>query len=541
MFKNLSEVVDYWRTVTARWIRPNETSRGKPFATDGGKQIPGVTADSGAEPATGDGSGSADAREAARAFPLDFYDIMHLVKAPLFVLDSDGEVVLWNEGMAELTGSTEAEAKAADTASQAWYHDGRRSKTLADKVIDAPERAASEYDVERLSGFDFTVYQDSSTFADANGMTRHITFSAAPMYEDGEFVGVVEFVEDRTADVKQQQELETLVDEITDAMGKLERGDLGARASVPEVEHLNDELFEVIHAFNRMGEQLEEIVAHVGEQTDDVRESAEEIAEKSDEITDVVHDQRDSLEQVSSEVNNMSATIEEIASTTDGVAETADETVTLAEDGNEVADEAGDTMSTVAETSEDVMTDVVELRNRVDEIDEIVEVINEIAEQTNILALNASIEAARVGDEGEGFAIVADEVKTLAEESQTQAAEIETTVNAIQDDTEDTVTNLREMNDEVERGYEKVQSARGRFEDIVASIKETADGIEEVSDATDDQATSTEEIASMLDNVVDRANEVSDAVDNVASANDEHRQKASEIEQTIQQLSGDES
>jgi len=476
------------------------------------------------------------------SFPKNFYQILHRTKAPFFVLDAEGNAVVWNEGIRELTGSAESEARAAEQVSQVWYHDGRRSMTLADKVIDThgdPDTDAmthEAYDVEKIDRVDFTLYEDSSTFTDADGETRHIRFSATPLYDDGEFVGVAEYVEDRTEEVRHRHELEDLVEELVRSMGELEAGNLDARASFTDPDHIEDEFLAVVDAFNDMSERLQRIVDEIGAQTGELRASAEEIAETTDSITDTAHDQQESLAQVSSEVNEMSATVEEVASITSDVAANAEQSVELAEAGSQSADEAKQAMTEVAAAGEAVMDDVETLQERVVEIDNIVEVINDIAEQTNILALNASIEAARAGQEGEGFAVVANEVKSLAEESQQQATEIESMVEAIQTDTEETVDSLREMNDRVDEGATEVQAAMDNLGEITAGIEETADGITEVSDATDDQAASAEEIASMIDDVVETADEVAADVDDIAERNTDHTARADEIERTLERL-----
>ncbi len=130
---------------------------------------------------------------------LDYHSVLHHIGTPLFILDTNGDILSWNRSIENLTGVSEAEAKEMEMASMAFYPDGRRGKTLADKVLDAPETTHTEYDVPKVEDEEFTLYRDTSVMADQHGNERHISFIAAPIYDDdGELIAVVEMVQDRT-------------------------------------------------------------------------------------------------------------------------------------------------------------------------------------------------------------------------------------------------------------------------------------------------------------------------------------------------------
>jgi len=518
----------------------------QPLRSDGGgskiESEASVSPDSGPAP-TGP---YAEREQPITAFPKNFHQILHLTKSPLFVTDAEGNALVWNEGMTELTGSTEEEAKAADRLSSVWYHDGRRAKTLADKIVDTHQGRREdatpthvEYDVEKVGWVDFELYQDESTFADADGETRHIRFSAAPMYEDDEFIGVVEYVEDRTEDVQKRHELEDLLDELIETLNGVQEGDLSVRAEAPSLGHVDTSFGAVVDSLNETLSTLEPIANGLAEDSERLRRSTTDIAEQTDSITDAAQEQESSLQKVSDEIDNVSASVEEIASTAQDVSNNAATAVEQAEEGDEQARETEATIAEVADATDTVVEDVRSLQERVAEIDEIIDMIDDIAEQTNMLALNASIEAARAGEAGEGFAVVADEIKQLANESQEHADTIETQLRSIQENTDQTVEQLDSVSAMVHDSRDQVQTVQRSIDTVVTEMDRTADGIQQVAAVTDDQAASAEEIAARIDGVVDSAEQVATSVTEISDRNTEHAELADRIDQNIEQLTGD--
>lgn len=470
-------------------------------------------------------------------FPLGFHAIMDRIGTPLFILDDEGEVIHWNEALAELTGETEADAKAKDQSSEAFYHDGRRAKTLADKVLEAPENTDEVFGVPQVADVDYTLYRDTSTMKNADGKERHISFSASPLYDDGELVGVVEMVQDRTEEVRRNQRTVALVEEIQSTMAEMEQGNFDARAEFEAGEYIDEELVSIVDAVNELGDNLQNLLEEVSVGTTELHTAAESVAESAQEIDELAQAQSESTGEVAGEVSNLSATIEEVASSADNVAETSQHAREQAEEGRALADEIGSVMSEVNTASSAVRSDFDTLRETVERIDEVTEVIDDIADQTNLLALNANIEAARADASGDGFAVVANEIKDLAEESKAQAGEIESLVEDVQTRTDDTVESLEETEARIEDGVEEVDAAMDTFEEIAVSVEEAVEGIEEVSDVTDDQAASAEEIAAMVDDAQEKAQTVAAEVSNVAAATEEQTQQVAEINEALDAMS----
>jgi methyl-accepting chemotaxis protein len=403
-------------------------------------------------------------------------DALEEMLQPVIVLGRDGEILLFNDAMQELTGVTAAEAREMEL----WEiyrtdetHDTKR--TMLDVVLES-EEPVREKEIELLT------HDDEQ---------RDVVLSSVPLYDDhGVLVGGTTIIQDITDLREQEAELA------------------------------------------RRQETAAEIEAAIAE----LRDATEAVANGSDEIADLADEQRDDVQQIADEVSDMSASIEEVAASADQVRSTSRNAVSLASEGQEAAGEARDLMEELDADREEMLDDVEDLQAAVDEIGEIVDIIDDIAEQTNILALNASIEAARAGEAGDGFAVVADEVKSLAEESQQRASEIEDIVADVRGNTKEAVDSLDETNDILQSGAEKVQQSGETFQSIAEVVENVSDGVTEVADATDDQAASTEAIAGMVDETAEDFERVAEQAEAIAAANEQQTNKIREISREVDEM-----
>ena len=243
-----------------------------------------------------------------------------------------------------------------------------------------------------------------------------------------------------------------------------------------------------------------------------VHTTAEAVDDRLESIQSTATQQVDEMESVASEVSDLSATIEEVSASADEVSETTDRAATATTAGREAAAEATDAMETASTATEQVQSQVEILERKVSQINEVVDVIDQIAERTNLLALNASIEAARAGEDGDGFAVVAEEVKSLAEESQTRTEEIENAVTEIQDVTAAVTDALDAAVAAVETGADEIETADDELDVVTEEIQSAAAGIDEVSIAVQQGADAATRVASVTEETADAARGIEDSV-----------------------------
>jgi methyl-accepting chemotaxis protein len=473
----------------------------------------------------------------------DYHQVLHHIGTPLFVLDADGEILTWNSQLEGLTGVAEAEAQAMEMASMAFYPDGRRGKTLADKVIDAPERTDEVYDVPRVEDAGFTLYRDTSVMLDQNDEEVHISFSAAPVYdEDGDLLAVVEMVQDRTSDVLRHEHTTDLVTELEETMRSIRSGNLDARAEFDNDEgHVEESLLAVVGELNEMADSLQDLIRQVDDNATDLAAATDQSADAAVDIEEAVVEQNEILAEATDDVQEVSATMEEIAATSNEVAQAASSAKAAVEDGADASEQARLVTDGLTDTSEALVDDVTELEERMDEVSEITEIIADVAEQTNMLALNANIEAARAGESGSGFAVVAEEVKTLANETGEYADRISSNVAEIQDQATATVGTVEESNEQIAHAEEQISAALAALDDVADAVDRAADGIEEVADSNDGQAEAIEGVTATIEDARTHAEAAEAAAGQIVDATESQTRSVDELVDSIEQLHDDRS
>jgi methyl-accepting chemotaxis protein len=256
----------------------------------------------------------------------------------------------------------------------------------------------------------------------------------------------------------------------------------------------HDTVGEIIVAFNKMAGNLRELIGEIGKMSGRVDGTTRDIQQQVDEIRGRFSAQHDSSKQIARAMERLSETVSDISTTAQQVAESSRGTVAAARAGSSVVAEAIQGMNSIQQTVGQASGDIHQLGQRSDEIGAIVAVIRGIADQTNLLALNAAIEAARAGEQGRGFAVVADEVRKLAEKTGSATEEIGQMIGAIQHQVRQTVQSMEQSQSEVGAGVDRAEKAGAALAEILGGIENVSAMMERIAAGAADQHNSVAEI-----------------------------------------------
>ncbi len=294
-----------------------------------------------------------------------------------------------------------------------------------------------------------------------------------------------------------------------------------------------DEVGTLGTALNAMKHNLNDILGHLRNSSDNVAAATTELSATAQQIVAGADTQESQTNQVATAMEEMSATVVEVAKNSQGASEASSETQQIAVQGGDVVRRAVDGMMSVAETVKQSASTVEALGKSSDEIGAIISVINDIADQTNLLALNAAIEAARAGEQGRGFAVVADEVRKLAEKTTKATKEIADMIKTIQNDTKGAMTSMHEGTKQVEEGVQLASEAGESLQQIVSSVDRVTDMVRQIATAAEQQSATTEEISTNITNIATVTSENSDGVKQVSGATEDLAKIAEELKEIV--------
>ncbi len=246
---------------------------------------------------------------------------------------------------------------------------------------------------------------------------------------------------------------------------------------------------------NLLAESMEKALGQVKMSIKELIGAAEEISTATEKLAVGANDQNIQSSEVASAVEEMTRTIIENSNNVVKIGERSRDAGVIAEQGGETVLRTVDGINEVADIVVDTSNTMQELGQSSEHIGEVIKVINDIADQTNLLALNAAIEAARAGEQGRGFAVVADEVRKLAERTQNATKEIETMISEIQVRTEDAIKAINQSTEVVEKDKEMAQEAGEMLKQIIGNSNEITALIEQFAAALEQESKTSEEIS----------------------------------------------
>jgi methyl-accepting chemotaxis protein len=294
-----------------------------------------------------------------------------------------------------------------------------------------------------------------------------------------------------------------------------------------------DEIGDMADVINGLIAAFRRIVAEIRSDADKIMDAAHALSRTAAQVGDSSREQSQAASSAAASVEQMSVGVGHIAEQGRETEALSDSAMALAAEGGALAHEAAAEMGRVAESVHISSERVTALNERSAQISGIVEAIRGIADQTNLLALNAAIEAARAGEQGRGFAVVADEVRQLAQRTSTSTSEISALIDSIRSEVGSAAEGMEQTSARAAQGLQLVGQVSEALGRIGAGTRETAGRVREIAGTTGEHSAATNEVAANVDRIAQMASENSTAIARTAESAELLERLADSLQQSV--------
>lgn len=294
-----------------------------------------------------------------------------------------------------------------------------------------------------------------------------------------------------------------------------------------------DEFGELASNTNKLTGNLRKLIEGIANRATQLATAAEQSSNVSDETTNAIDEQRRQIEQVATATQEMNSTASEMADGADQALREIQHSDDEAKRVRRISDKNRATIEGLANEIKGASEVIDQLSENSKNIGGILDVIRGIADQTNLLALNAAIEAARAGEQGRGFAVVADEVRTLASRTQESTEEIQDMIENLQNDSQRAVTVMNKGREQAELSVQQSDEAAQALQSITESVHQASDSSNHIANAAKEQSSTAQDISERLESIVSIAEQTASGSKQTAQASNEVAKLADELQDSI--------